>query len=136
MSLKCADHVGFTVSDVQRSTRWYCEHLGFEPLLSYANAAIGAEVQVLRHPEMGLRLSLRRFEAGDTEPFSELRIGLDHIAFQVEDASEIEQWQARLQDAGVQCNRSDLPELSILVFRDPDNIQIELCTSLTLQRRT
>src|SRR4051812_5376487 len=89
MSLKCVDHVGFTVSDVQRSSRWYCEHLGFEPLLSYATAAIGADVQVLRHPDMRLRLSLRHFESGDLEPFSELRIGLDHIAFQVEDASEI-----------------------------------------------
>jgi catechol 2,3-dioxygenase-like lactoylglutathione lyase family enzyme len=87
-------------------------------------------VQVLRHDGLGIRLSLRRFDAGVTEPFNELRIGLDHIALQVEDEAEIERWQAQFEDHGVECTRSDLPELSILVFRDPDNIQIELCTPL------
>jgi catechol 2,3-dioxygenase-like lactoylglutathione lyase family enzyme len=125
------DHLGFTVSDLDRSTQWYCEQLGFEPFVRYANSEIGAEVQVLRHDDLGIRLSLRRFEGGDTAPFNELRIGLDHIALQVEDQAEIARWHARLEGRGVQCSRSDLPELSILVFRDPDNIQIELCTPLS-----
>lgn len=73
-------------------------------------------------------MSLRRFEAGDTGPFDELRIGLDHLAFQVE--AEIERWHLRLEAGGVRCHRSDQPELTILVCRDPDNIQIELCTPL------
>ena len=130
----CASKVstisGFTVSDVDRSTRWYCQHLGFAPLVRYANSDINAEVQVLRHDDLQLRLSLRRFSHGDREPFNELRIGLDHIALRVADAFAIDQWQARLHDAGVPCDRTDLPELTILVFRDPDNIQIELCTAL------
>ena len=73
MPLSCVDHLGFTVSDLDRSTQWYSEHLGFEPFVRYENSEIGAEVQVLNHDELGTRLSLRRFDAGDTEPFNELR---------------------------------------------------------------
>jgi catechol 2,3-dioxygenase-like lactoylglutathione lyase family enzyme len=124
------DHLAFTVSDLDRTTDWYCEHLGFQPLLRYANEAIGAEVQVLHHADLRARLSFRRFDAAASEPFSEFRVGLDHLALGVTDESDLGEWQDRLEDAGVLCGRTDLPELSILVFRDPDNIQIELCTPL------
>lgn len=52
MSLKCLDHLGLTVSDVDRSTRWYCEHLGFDPVVRYVRPDLGADVQVLRHDEV------------------------------------------------------------------------------------
>ena len=130
MPLKGVDHIGFTVSDLDRSTQWYCQHLGFQPLVRYANLEIDAEVQVLRHEELGARLSLRRFAAGDKQPFSEFRIGLDHVALRVEGETDIAHWQAQLEGSGVLCHRTDLPEISILAFRDPDNIQIEICTPL------
>ncbi len=130
MSLTGVDHLAFTVTDLDRTTAWYCEHLGFHPLVRYLNSEIGAEVQVLEHVELPARLSFRRFDAGGSEPFSEFRVGLDHFALRVTDESDLGEWQHRLEDAGVGCNRTDLPELSILVFRDPDNIQIELCTPM------
>ena len=130
MPLNRVDHLAFTVSNVDRSTEWYCEHLGFAPFVRYSNDGIGAEVQVLTHDDLGTRLSLRRFDAGDTEPFSETRIGLDHIALQVEDRDDLARWHEHLEASGVPCVRTDLPELSILVLRDPDNIQIELCTPM------
>lgn len=52
------------------------------------------------------------------------------MALRVSDDNDLAAWQVRLEDVGVRCDRTDLPELSILVFRDPDNIQIELCTTL------
>ena len=130
MPLNGVDHVGFTVSDLDRTTAWYCQHLDFEPLIRYMNTEIGAEVQVLRHPDMPIRLSFRRFDSGNSEPFSEFQVGLDHYALRVADESDLGEWHRRLEGAGITCNRTDLPELSILVFRDPDNIQIELCTSI------
>lgn len=132
MPLTGVDHLGFTVRDLDRTTAWYCEHLDFEPLIRYSNGKIGAEVQVLQIPDMSVRLSFRRFSAGSTEPFSEFRVGLDHFALCVADESDLGAWHRRLEGAGITCNRTDLPELSILVFRDPDNIQIELCTALNL----
>jgi len=130
MTIRGVDHIGFTVADLDRTTEWYCGHLGFEPLLRYTNDAIGAEVQILRRPDHPLRLSFRRYENGDTDRFSEFRVGLDHFALGVADAAELAEWQVRLEAAGITCGRTDLPGLSIITFRDPDNIQIELCTPL------
>ena len=130
MQLTGVDHLGFTVTDLGRATSWYCEHLDFEPLARYSRPDLGAEVQVLRRREIPMRLSLRCFATGSREPFNELRVGMDHVALGVADNEALVAWQARLEDAGVACNRTDQPELSILVFRDPDNIQIELCTPL------
>jgi len=130
MPLTGVDHLAFTVSDLDRSVEWYCANLGFEPFARYTNEQIGAEVQVLRHQDMPVRLSLRRFAAGDRGAFSELRIGLDHIALGVADESDLREWQRTLERAGVVCDRTDLPGISILVCRDPDNIQIELCTTI------
>jgi len=130
MPMRGVDHIGFTGTDLDRTTAWYGEHLGFEPLLRYTNDAIGAEVQILRRPDHPLRLSFRRYERGDTEPFSEFRVGLDHFALGVADTTELAEWQRRLEAAGIVCGRTELPGLSILTFRDPDNIQVELCTPL------
>lgn len=132
MPLIGMDHLGLTVNDLDRTTAWSCEHLDFEPLIRCSNAEIGAEVQVLQVPDMSVRLGFRRFIAGSTEPFSEFRVGLDHFALCVADESDLAEWHRRLEGAGIACNRTDLPALSILVFRDPDNIQIELCTALKL----
>lgn len=65
-----SDHLAFTVSDLDRTTAWYCRHLGFEPLIRYTNSEIGAEVQVLQHADLSIRLSFRRFNAGNSEPFT------------------------------------------------------------------
>ena len=131
MQLTGVDHLGLTVSDLDRSTSWYCEFLGFAPLVRYANTAIGAEVQVLRRLEASFRLSLRRFTTGGREPFDEFHVGMDHVALGVRDRDELAAWQTRLEAVGIRCSRTDLPELAILVFRDPDNIQIELCTPMS-----
>lgn len=136
MHLTGVDHLGLTVTDLDRSASWYCEHLGFERLVRYSNDGVGADVQVLGRPEVAFRLSLRRFAAGSREPFDERRVGMDHIALGVDDDSALDTWQQRLESAGITCSRSDQPELSILAFRDPDNIQIELCTPLKLSGGT
>jgi glyoxylase I family protein len=130
MQVTGVDHLGLTVTDLDRATAWYCEHLDFEPLVRYANAAAGAEVQVLRRADGPLRFSLRRFTTGSSEPFSEFRVGMDHVALGVPDESALAGWHSRLEGAGISCSRTDLRELSILAFRDPDNIQIELCTPM------
>ena len=94
MPLNGVDHVGFTVTDLDRTTAWYCRHLDFEPLVRYTNSEIGAEVQVLRHADMSARLSFRRFDAGNNEAFSEFRVGLDHFALRVADESDLGEWPA------------------------------------------
>jgi hypothetical protein len=41
--------------------------------------------------------------------------------------ADLDRWQERLRELGVAHSRiSDQPGYSVLVFRDPDNVQLEL----------
>jgi catechol 2,3-dioxygenase-like lactoylglutathione lyase family enzyme len=79
------------------------------------------------HPTSGLTLGLDQHESGEAGEFSELRVGLDHLALAVESRDEMENWAAHLDACGVPHSAiNDRPYGSVLVFRDPDNIQLEL----------
>ena len=56
------------------------------------------------------------------------RRGLDHLAFTVADRGELQAWAARLAAAGVVHSpvaaANSVPGAAVLVFRDPDNIQL------------
>jgi glyoxylase I family protein len=64
------------------------------------------------------------------EPFRENRTGLDHMAFAVPGRSDLEAWVSWLDALGV--GNSGVVDVtqpmpfSVVVFRDPDNIQLEL----------
>lgn len=88
----------------------------------------------LMHPT-GLNLNLIQHRSGDRESFSEFRVGLDHLSFAVESRDELERWVEHFQACGV--GHSGISDqvygsvdgefrTSVLVFRDPDNIQLEL----------
>ena len=65
-------------------------------------------------------------------PFAETRTGLDHVSFAVGSRDELTEWGKALRDRGRPVPPiSDQPWSSVLVFRDPDNIQPELCTPPT-----
>jgi glyoxylase I family protein len=59
-------------------------------------------------------------------------VGLDHLAFAVASRVDLEQWADRLARAGVDflpiAESFTIPSAAVLVFRDPDNIQLELFT--------
>ena len=66
----------------------------------------------------------RDSEAG---PFDERRVGLDHLAFQITDADELQHWVIHLDELGVpHSGIVDTGYGSTVVFRDPDNFQLEL----------
>jgi catechol 2,3-dioxygenase-like lactoylglutathione lyase family enzyme len=84
----------------------------------------------LLHDGLGIRLGLTQHAAGDGGPFDETRTGLDHLAFGVASRAELDAWAARLDELGVPRSpvapARTLPGAAVLVFRDPDNIQLEL----------
>jgi len=124
-------HLTLTVTDLDRTSDWYLAVLGFEEVVRYRNDAIAADCQVLAHPGAARpTIGLRQFDNASADAFDERRIGLDHIAFDIGDTEELGHWQEHLKGLGVAFNVTPLPELSILVIRDPDNIQIELCTTI------
>jgi glyoxylase I family protein len=121
-------HFGLTVRDAEASAAWYIEVLGFERVDGY-EAPTRRKV-FLRHPALPARLGLTEHRPGRPEPFDEHRIGLDHLAFAVPDREALDDWAARLAEAGVPHSpitpANTIPDAYVLVFRDPDNIQLEL----------
>lgn len=121
-----ANHVSFTVSDVDRSRAWYCDLLGLEQVMSGDDEDVS--FCVLVHPGSGWVLGLRQYHSRSADGFDERRTGLDHFAFGVADRAELEAWDAELG------RRGDIPYTpiadtsigSVIVLRDPDNIQLEL----------
>jgi catechol-2,3-dioxygenase len=62
-------------------------------------------------------------------PFDERRIGLDHLAFTCRDRDELEAWQIRLSELGIDNGGIvDADYGSGLSCRDPDNIALEFFT--------
>ncbi|HYB89192.1 MAG TPA: VOC family protein [Streptosporangiaceae bacterium] len=118
-------HVAVTVTDLERSTRWYGELLAAEPVLDEDEQAGGFHhtVFVLGGGQL-LGLHTHPRAAGDT--FDERRTGLDHVAFACRDRDELQAWAARLDELGiVHGGIKDAHYGSGVSFRDPDGIALE-----------
>ena len=123
-------HFGLTVRDADASAAWYEEVLGFQRAGEF-EAPDGARRKVfLQHDGLQVRLGLTQHRHGSQDPFDETRTGLDHLAFSVAGREELEAWAERLSDAAVAhsaiAGANSVPGAAVLVFRDPDNIQLEL----------
>jgi glyoxylase I family protein len=118
-------HVALTVNDVEASIPWYENLFGIKRTMEAPHE--GGTGILLTDPEWQLIFVLHRHDAHRDETFSERRTGLDHVGLQVPTRADLETWQARLQELGVTYSPiQDTPYGSILVFRDPDNIQLEM----------
>jgi glyoxylase I family protein len=117
-------HVAFTVTDADRSAQWYQDLLGMRVLLDGDDDTV--RFHVLAHPESGWVVGVRQYHGREEGPFDEFRCGLDHFAFAVSSREELESWQERLRAQGVTFTPiAETPIGSVIVFRDPDNIQLE-----------
>ncbi len=121
-----ASHIAFTVTDVERSSAWYCTLLGLVQVAQGDDEDVSS--RILAHPASGWVLALRQYHGSPGERFDEFRTGLDHFAFQVADRAELEAWEAELRRRGdvVFSPIADTPTASMIAFRDPDGIQLEL----------
>lgn len=128
-------HVALTVTDLEASQAWYEKVFGITYQMGGPHK--GGVGNVLADPEWRLVIVLHRHDANDGRAFSETRTGLDHVGLAVSSRAELEAWQAHLEEHGVvrapeadrsltQSPISDQVYGSVLVFRDPDNIQLEL----------
>ena len=122
--LKGFSHIDLTVSDRERAAAWWQDVMGFTVVSRWRGDSF--DVITLMHPSV-LVVSVMTHDAPQSGAFDERRIGLDHIAFQVADRDELQQWVAHLEAKGVtQSGIADMSYGPTLVFRDPDNIQLEL----------
>ena len=117
-------HISLTVTDVDRSVAWYQQVLGFQLLMPTERPGIKGAILV--HQGSGLLLSFAQHEAGAGGAFDELRTGLDHLSFRAADRDAVLAWQEHLAALDVKADLNDVPYGAVLVFRDPDDIQLEV----------
>jgi glyoxylase I family protein len=117
-------HVAFTVRNADLSADWYTELLGMQVAIRVDEDSV--RYRVLAHPESGWVIGVRQYPGHADGRFDEFRTGLDHFAFGVSSRAELEDWEERLRQAGVTFTPiAETPIGSVIVFRDPDNIQLE-----------
>jgi glyoxylase I family protein len=123
-------HLGFTVRDVEVSAAWYTDVLGFQRVGDYAAPDGSRQKVFLRHEHLRARIGLTQHRDSPKDAFDETRAGLDHLAFAVSSREELDRWAQRFSGSDVVyaavASANSIPGASVLVFRDPDNIQLEL----------
>jgi len=117
-------HIALTVRNADESAAWPCELLGMQVVLQGDDPTV--RFRVLAEPDSGRLLGVRQYHGHEEGTFDELRTGLDHFAFGVSSLAELQAWEERLQDKGViHSPITETPIGTVIVFRDPDNIQLE-----------
>ena len=127
-------HVRLTVTDVARSRAFYERVFGFPVAYEVPEGAddatraslsflFGGVIYAL--PGGGL-LGLRPVASQD-DRFDEDRVGLDHLSFAVASVADLQDAVALLDEAGTPHGGiKDIGIASIVEFRDPDGIALEL----------
>jgi glyoxylase I family protein len=137
MAVTSLHHVAIRVQDPERSRAFYEKVLG----LAFMEIPVGTEMTSVWRgaPSGGALLAT---QAGDTfvilEPplegtpdddrFSERRIGIDHLAFGVDDRGTLDGLVERLRAEGVETEgieHDPVLDKDYVAFRDPDNVQWE-----------
>jgi glyoxylase I family protein len=118
-------HLTLTVTDVERSKRFYTEVLNFDVMLEIpprvllTNGSVGIALGPSPDPQRSI--------PGDR--FDENRVGLDHLSLSLTSREEMEEAARALDERGA--SHGEIVDLGpdarayIMGFRDPDDIQLE-----------
>jgi glyoxylase I family protein len=128
-------HLRLTVTDLDRSRRFYTSVLGFEVAVESPppdDPSAGETFKILFGGVVmvrgGLLMGLRPMApAGDR--FDPDRVGLDHLSFGVDSRADLDRALQLLDEAGVTHGQiTSLPSfgIDVLSFEDPDGMQLEL----------
>jgi catechol 2,3-dioxygenase-like lactoylglutathione lyase family enzyme len=117
-------HVAITISDPSDSVPWYTRLIGAEPVLDEDTGPFRHIVYAIGDSLLGLHVFPGVMP--DNGRFHPYRRGLDHVAFGVQNRAELEKWQRRLDELGIEHGEIiDAPYGSGLSFKDPDGIALE-----------
>jgi catechol-2,3-dioxygenase len=119
------NHVALTVRALDVSGPWYRALIGENPIIDEETDDGFHHIvwELTGGTLLGIHQHHRRAPQGT---FSELQLGLDHVAFGCENRASLENWDARLDELGIEHDAIvDVPYGSVLSFRDPDNIALE-----------
>lgn len=115
-------HVVLKVRDLERSTRFYTEVLGFRKVTDYAGRMAFFTATGENHHDLGL------MEVGPGAPDAHpMGVGLYHVAIRLADEDAVRAAYRRLVEAGADLiGASDHGVSRSVYLRDPDGIEIEL----------
>jgi catechol-2,3-dioxygenase len=123
MSIRRLNHAVLYVRDARRSAAFYEEAFGFEVVAEYGDGAAvfmraaGTE----NHHDLGL------FSLGPQAPPPQPgRVGLYHLAWQVDAIQDLADMRGRLQRMGALVGESDHGVSKSLYGKDPDGIEFEV----------
>lgn len=133
-------HLALTVTDLDASVRWYESIFDVHHLMDEPHS--GGVGRILTDADMTLMIALHQHDSNDGTLFAETTTGLDHAGFVVPTRADLASWQEHLEANGVvrsdtadtpltQSPIADRPYGSVLVLRDPDNIQLEFFSPAT-----
>ena len=118
-------HVALTVRDLSVSVPWYEALFDADPVIDEdTEPDLHHTVFMVGNSTL---IGLHQHGTPAPEgPFSEYRVGLDHVAFGVADRDELEKWALRLDELCIDHGGiKDAPYGSGVSFRDPDGIALE-----------
>jgi catechol 2,3-dioxygenase-like lactoylglutathione lyase family enzyme len=119
-------HIALTVQDLERSIVWYSELFGADPVVEDRHDEFRFAVWL--EPSIGIH----QFDEPSGVGFDERFSGLDHVAFDCADRTELEVWAERLTALGIEHGEiNDAWYGSGLAFRDPDGIALEFFAPAT-----
>ena len=129
-------HIALTVRDLPASARWYEEAFDVQSCST-------SRTRAARRRSSSTRRSRWRSPCTRTPPPARTSSpsgapGLDHVGLVLPSRADLVRWQDHLEQHGVRrADKADRPLTqspiadefygAVLVFRDPDNIQLELC---------
>jgi lactoylglutathione lyase len=132
-------HFGICVSDLDRSLRFYCEGLGFEPtVLHNVGEEFGRLMEIdgvaVRSQFMrrdGLTVELLHYQTpghvGEPVPRPLNELGLTHLNFRVDDVDAVAERLRALGGTVLEHTRTTFsPEMDFVYCTDPDGTRIEL----------
>ncbi len=96
------NHVGVTVTDLERSIPWYNEVFGFTKLMESTHPDGTGYYVVLGKPDWSMSLGLHTHPTNKKERFSETRTGLDHVSFLVPKRGDLDAWQVRFDELAIE----------------------------------
>lgn len=127
------NHFSATVRDVEKSADWYTKVFGLQRIpaqFPHHGDEAGGYAVLLLDPSNGFLIGLHHHESHQGEAFEESRTGLDHLAWGVENREALGEWASWLDELGIAhsgvIDVTDPMSYSVVVFRDPDNIQLEI----------
>ncbi len=124
-------HVAVTVTNLDVSRSWYRKLFNVDPALDETVDPLPGHHRGYYHVVFSLAsdflFALHLHDAtSPSDRFDHVRPGLDHISFRCDSRDELEQWQQRLDDLGIEHGGvAEDRHGFALSFRDPDNIALE-----------